>query len=111
MYRTDGSAGRREGRETVHRSTTPEVRHLLSLPKRERKSNYSVDSYFKDTLLAGSSKIETGPKLPRAPKQIAMQVVLFFSIDTTYTMLHHNMKELRLTISEQDKGEGEGERE
>lgn len=46
--------------------------NLLSLSKRERKSNYSVDSYFKDTLRAGPSKVEKTPKLPRAPKQIAM---------------------------------------
>ncbi len=46
--------------------------NLLSLSKRERKSNYSVDNYFKDTLRAGPSKVEKAPKLPRAPKQIAM---------------------------------------
>jgi SWI/SNF-related matrix-associated actin-dependent regulator of chromatin subfamily A member 5 len=46
--------------------------NLLSLSKRERKSNYSVDSYFKDTLRAGPSKVEKAPKIPRAPKQIAM---------------------------------------
>lgn len=48
--------------------------NLLSLSKRERKSNYSVDSYFKDTLRAGASKVEKAPKMPRAPKQIAMYV-------------------------------------
>ncbi|TFK68179.1 hypothetical protein BDN72DRAFT_769633 [Pluteus cervinus] len=53
--------------------------NLLSLSKRERKSNYSVDSYFKDTLRAGSSKVEKAPKLPRAPKQIAIQDFQFFS--------------------------------
>jgi len=37
-----------------------------------------VDSYFKDTLRAGPSKIEKGPKLPRAPKQIAIQDFQFF---------------------------------
>lgn len=51
---------------------------MLSLSKRERKSNYSVDNYFKDTLRAGSSKIEKAPKLPRAPKQIAIQDFQFF---------------------------------
>jgi SWI/SNF-related matrix-associated actin-dependent regulator of chromatin subfamily A member 5 len=45
---------------------------LLSLSKRERKANYSVDSYFKDTLRAGPAKTEKVPKLPRAPKQITM---------------------------------------
>ena len=48
--------------------------NILSLSKRERKSNYSVDNYFKDTLRAGPSKFEKAPKLPRAPKQIAMFV-------------------------------------
>jgi hypothetical protein len=48
--------------------------NVLSLSKRERKSNYSVDNYFKDTLRAGPSKFEKAPKLPRAPKQIAMFV-------------------------------------
>ena len=46
--------------------------NLLSLSKRERKSNYSVDSYFKDTLRAGAGKNDKAPKIPRAPKQIAM---------------------------------------
>lgn len=53
---------------------------LFSLSKRERKSNYSVDNYFKDTLRAGPSKVDKAPKIPRAPKQIAMCVfVLSFS--------------------------------
>lgn len=49
--------------------------NLLSLSKRERKTNYSVDSCFKDTLLAGPSKTDKAPKMPRAPKQIAMCVI------------------------------------
>ena len=52
--------------------------NVLSLSKRERKSNYSVDNYFKDTLRAGPSKFDKAPKIPRAPKQIAMFV--FFSL-------------------------------
>ncbi|KAF8167097.1 P-loop containing nucleoside triphosphate hydrolase protein [Crassisporium funariophilum] len=52
--------------------------NLLSLSKRERKSNYSVDNYFKDTLRAGPSKVEKAPKVPRAPKQIAIQDFQFF---------------------------------
>ncbi|KAI0049929.1 hypothetical protein FA95DRAFT_1514892 [Auriscalpium vulgare] len=50
----------------------------LSLSKRERKLNYSVDSYFKETMRAGPSKLEKGPKLPRAPKQIQLQDFQFF---------------------------------
>ncbi|KDR72000.1 hypothetical protein GALMADRAFT_253304 [Galerina marginata CBS 339.88] len=51
---------------------------LLSLSKRERKSNYSVDNYFKDTLRAGPSKVDKAPKIPRAPKQIVVQDFQFF---------------------------------
>ncbi|KAF5314004.1 hypothetical protein D9611_006954 [Ephemerocybe angulata] len=43
--------------------------NLLSLSKRERKSNYSVDNYFKGTLRAGTSKTDKAPKVPRAPKE------------------------------------------
>jgi SWI/SNF-related matrix-associated actin-dependent regulator of chromatin subfamily A member 5 len=52
--------------------------NMLSLAKRERKTNYSVDNYFKDTLRAGPSKTEKGPKIPRAPKQIPIQDFQFF---------------------------------
>ncbi|KAK7470113.1 chromatin remodeling complex Adenosinetriphosphatase [Stygiomarasmius scandens] len=52
--------------------------NLLSLSKRERKSNYSVDNYFKDTLRAGPSKPDKGPKLPKAPKQLNIQDFQFF---------------------------------
>ncbi|KZT63927.1 hypothetical protein DAEQUDRAFT_72465 [Daedalea quercina L-15889] len=50
----------------------------LSLSKRERKLNYSVDSYFKDAMRAGPSKTEKAPKIPRAPKQIQLQDFQFF---------------------------------
>lgn len=53
--------------------------NLLSLSKRERKSNYSVDNYFKDTLRAGPSKVDKAPKIPRAPKQIVMFVYYLHS--------------------------------
>lgn len=43
--------------------------------KRERKSNYSVDSYFKETMRVGPSKPDKGPKIPRAPKQVTMYVL------------------------------------
>ncbi|KAF6749248.1 P-loop containing nucleoside triphosphate hydrolase protein [Ephemerocybe angulata] len=52
--------------------------NLLSLSKRERKSNYSVDNYFKDTLRAGTSKTDKAPKVPRAPKQVTIQDFQFF---------------------------------
>ncbi|PIL31136.1 transcription factor [Ganoderma sinense ZZ0214-1] len=50
----------------------------LALSKRERKLNYSVDSYFKETMRAGPSKTEKPAKIPRAPKQIQMQDFQFF---------------------------------
>lgn len=48
-----------------------------------------MDNYFKDTLRAGPSKLEKAPKIPRAPKQIAMfvfnlLVMLFLFIDVVY---------------------------
>ncbi|KAF7428182.1 hypothetical protein PC9H_007403 [Pleurotus ostreatus] len=52
--------------------------NILSLSKRERKTNYSVDNYFKDTLRAGPSKVDKAPKIPRAPKQISIQDFQFF---------------------------------
>lgn len=36
--------------------------------KRERKANYSVDGYYKEAMRAGPK--QTGPKVPKAPKQI-----------------------------------------
>ena len=53
----------------------------LALSKRERKLNYSVDSYFKETMRAGPSKTEKAPKMPRAPKQIQMCEIVPFEGD------------------------------
>jgi SWI/SNF-related matrix-associated actin-dependent regulator of chromatin subfamily A member 5 len=48
---------------------------MINLSKRERKTNYSVDGYFKETMRAGpSTKPEKAPRMPKAPKQIAMFV-------------------------------------
>ncbi|KAG2134024.1 SNF2 family N-terminal domain-containing protein [Suillus bovinus] len=52
--------------------------NMLSLSKRERKANYSVDNYYKETLRVGPAKTEKAPKLPRAPKQIQIQDFQFF---------------------------------
>ncbi|KAF9651344.1 hypothetical protein BDM02DRAFT_3091354 [Thelephora ganbajun] len=52
--------------------------NLLSMPKRERKTNYSVDGYFKDAMRVGPSKQEKAPKLPRAPKQVQINDFQFF---------------------------------
>lgn len=63
---------------------------LLAPTKRERKSNYSVDSYFKDTLRAGPAKLDKGPKVPRAPKQVtvyALPSVSYMRIAPTDSIL------------------------
>ena len=52
---------------------------LSSLSKRERKLNYSVDAYYKETMRAGPAKTEKAPKLPRAPKQLNLFVTLSLS--------------------------------
>jgi len=56
--------------------------NLLSMPKRERKTNYSVDGYFKDAMRIGPSKQEKAPKLPRAPKQVQMWVAFVWPFDS-----------------------------
>lgn len=38
--------------------------------KRERKTNYSIDSYYRDAMRTGPSRA-TGPRAPRAPKQLS----------------------------------------
>ncbi|EKM61557.1 uncharacterized protein PHACADRAFT_248237 [Phanerochaete carnosa HHB-10118-sp] len=50
----------------------------LSLSKRERKLNYSVDAYFKESMRGGPSKPDKAPKMPRAPKQLQLQDFQFF---------------------------------
>ncbi|PPQ92882.1 hypothetical protein CVT25_009769 [Psilocybe cyanescens] len=76
-FKSDASVQQWEGEDFRAGKKTLNF-NILSLSKRERKSNYSVDNYFKDTLRAGPSKIEKAPKIPRAPKQIAIQDFQFF---------------------------------
>lgn len=71
-FKTDSSLQQWEGEDFRSGGRKALNLNMLSLSKRERKLNYSVDSYFKDTLRAGPSKTEKAPKLPRAPKQIQM---------------------------------------
>ena len=47
----------------------------LELSKRERKLNYSVDAYYKETMRAGPSNKDKPARVPRAPKQINTFVV------------------------------------
>ncbi|KAF9225136.1 hypothetical protein BS17DRAFT_750623 [Gyrodon lividus] len=76
-FKTDSSLQQWEGEDFRPGRKTLNL-NMLSLSKRERKTNYSVDSYFKDTLRAGPSKTEKAPKAPRAPKQIQIQDFQFF---------------------------------
>jgi SWI/SNF-related matrix-associated actin-dependent regulator of chromatin subfamily A member 5 len=78
-FKSDSSLQQWEGEDFRTGQRKPLNFNPLSLSKRERKLNYSVDSYFKETMRAGPSKTEKAPKLPRAPKQISLwvDIVLF----------------------------------
>jgi SWI/SNF-related matrix-associated actin-dependent regulator of chromatin subfamily A member 5 len=71
-FKSDSSLQQWEGEDFRSGQHKPLNFNPLSLSKRERKLNYSVDSYFKETMRAGPSKTEKAPKLPRAPKQISL---------------------------------------
>ncbi|KAJ7224436.1 SNF2 family N-terminal domain-containing protein [Mycena pura] len=77
-FKSDASVQQWEGEDFRAGQRKPLNFNLLSLAKRERKSNYSVDSYFKDAMRLGPVKTDKGPKLPRAPKQIQVQDFQFF---------------------------------
>ncbi|KAK4503968.1 hypothetical protein PRZ48_004883 [Zasmidium cellare] len=48
--------------------------------KRERKEqSYSMDKYYRNALMTGGPRPEPKPKVPRAPKQMAMHDYQFFS--------------------------------
>ncbi|KAF2718742.1 putative SNF2 family helicase/ATPase [Polychaeton citri CBS 116435] len=48
--------------------------------KRERKEqSYSMDKYYRQALMTGGPKPEPKPKIPRAPKQVAMHEYQFFN--------------------------------
>ena len=57
---------------------------LLSLSKRERKLNYSVDAYYKETMRAGPSNKDKPARVPRAPKQINTFVAPIAMIDAIF---------------------------
>jgi len=77
-FKSDSSLQQWDGEDFRSGQHKPLTFNPLSLSKRERKLNYSVDSYFKETMRAGPSKTEKAPKLPRAPKQISLQDFQFF---------------------------------
>ena len=51
------------------------VSHWIEPPKRERKANYVVDTYFKELMRTNEPK---APKAPRPPKQPNVQDFQFF---------------------------------
>ncbi|KAH7909061.1 SNF2 family N-terminal domain-containing protein [Hygrophoropsis aurantiaca] len=76
-FKTDSSVQQWEGED--FRSGRKGLNfNMLSLSKRERKTNYSENNYFKEAFRAGPSKTEKAPKVPRAPKQIQIQDFQFF---------------------------------
>ncbi|KAJ7355421.1 SNF2 family N-terminal domain-containing protein [Mycena albidolilacea] len=89
--------------------------NLLSLSKRERKSNYSVDSYFKDAMRTGPVKTEKGPKLPRAPKQVQVQDFQFFPAELSVLQerelaVHRRLNSIPATLRESTAPEDTPER-
>ncbi|CCM03819.1 uncharacterized protein FIBRA_05968 [Fibroporia radiculosa] len=77
-FKSEASVQQWEGEDFRTGQRKPLQLNPLALSKRERKLNYSVDSYFKETMRAGPSKTEKAPKVPRAPKQIQLQDFQFF---------------------------------
>ncbi|THH20194.1 hypothetical protein EW146_g1133 [Bondarzewia mesenterica] len=77
-FKSENTVQQWEGEDFRSGQRKPLNLNMLSLSKRERKLNYSVDGYFKETMRAGPSKTEKAPKIPRAPKQIQMQDFQFF---------------------------------
>jgi SWI/SNF-related matrix-associated actin-dependent regulator of chromatin subfamily A member 5 len=63
--------------------------NLLSLSKHKQKTNYSIDSYFKDTLCAGPSKMDKVPKMPQALKQIALYAIFPNFCNELYSSVDH----------------------
>jgi len=53
----------------------PGISHWIEPPKRERKANYVVDTYFKELMRVNEPK---APKAPRPPKQPNVQDFQFF---------------------------------
>ena len=70
-FKSDASVQQWEGEDFRAGRKTLQF-NPLSLSKRERKLNYSVDAYFKESMRASSSKTEKAPKMPRAPKQLQL---------------------------------------
>ncbi|TFY66698.1 hypothetical protein EVG20_g4392 [Dentipellis fragilis] len=77
-FKSENTVQQWEGEDFRAGARKPLNLGVLSLSKRERKLNYSVDGYFKETMRAGPSKTEKPAKIPRAPKQVQTQDFQFF---------------------------------
>ncbi|XP_066923366.1 SWI/SNF-related matrix-associated actin-dependent regulator of chromatin subfamily A member 5-like [Clytia hemisphaerica] len=64
-----------EGQDFRETHDKPGVSHWIEPPKRERKANYAVDTYFKELMRVNEPK---APKAPRPPKQPNVQDFQFF---------------------------------
>ncbi|TRM60158.1 SNF2 family N-terminal domain-containing protein [Schizophyllum amplum] len=102
-FKSDASVQQWEGED--FRSRKNLNFNMISLAKRERKSNYSVDNYFKDTLRAGPTKVEKAPKMPKAPKQVAVQDFQFFPQELSQLQdrelaVHKRLNDIKATTRE-----------
>ncbi|KAJ7077900.1 SNF2 family N-terminal domain-containing protein [Mycena belliarum] len=114
-FKSEASVQQWEGEDFRTGQRKPLNFNLLSLSKRERKSNYSVDSYFKDAMRTGPVKPEKGPKLPRAPKQVQVQDFQFFPAELSVLQerelaVHKRLNGLSATVRESQAPEDTPER-
>ncbi|KAH8999110.1 P-loop containing nucleoside triphosphate hydrolase protein [Lactarius akahatsu] len=105
-FKSDSSLQQWEGEDFRPGQRKPLNFNPLSLSKRERKLNYSVDGYFKETMRAGPSKTEKAPKLPRAPKQISLQDFQFFppklaELQERELAVYKRLNEIAATVRDQ----------
>ncbi|KAJ7634172.1 P-loop containing nucleoside triphosphate hydrolase protein [Mycena polygramma] len=114
-FKSEASVQQWEGEDFRTGQRKPLNFNLLSLSKRERKSNYSVDSYFKDAMRTGPVKPEKGPKLPRAPKQVQVQDFQFFPPELSVLQerelaVHKRLNGIAATVRESQAPEDTPER-
>ncbi|KZO91235.1 SNF2 family DNA-dependent ATPase [Calocera viscosa TUFC12733] len=76
-FKTESTIQTWEGENFEGRKFTPLSLNWLEPEKRARKANYSIDQYYKDTMRAGPVA-PPKPKMPRAPKQVAINDYQFF---------------------------------
>lgn len=66
-FKSDTTTTNWEGEEYAGKGKKPLL--WIEPSKRERKSNYSVDSYYREAMRVGEKKA-AGPKAPKAPKEV-----------------------------------------